>query len=112
MQCLEKKIMVKVKIKLRKALLQEVCNKHKTLMRNSEFPVGNLFNWTFGHPIGYSIGHTVCPIVQLFFILYDLNNMDIVQLDLDICPIVQLDAQYPIKSIGHCPNPRLFILNR
>ena len=61
-----------------------------------------------------SIGHLdiqldiqldIYPIVQLFFILYDLDNMDIVQLDLDICPIVQLDVQCPIKSIGHCPNP-------
>src|SRR5581483_5014548 len=33
--------------------------------------------------------------------------MDIVQLDLDMCPIVQLDVQCPIISIGHYPNPTL-----
>ncbi|GET00559.1 hypothetical protein GLOIN_2v1576396 [Rhizophagus clarus] len=45
-------------------------------------------------PIGHldiqlDIQLDICPIVQLFFILYDLDNMDIVQLDLDIGPIVQ-----------------------
>ena len=48
-------------------------------------------------------------IVQLFFVLLDLDNMNIIQLDLDICPIVQLDVQCPINIIGHCSNPTLII---